>query len=238
MSKVSTGVLDCPPKIMVTGDPGVGKSSFAAQFDSPLFIEPAGVQRTKHLDVARIEVSTWEETLGVIAEVLQSQSYKTLVFDPITEIEGLVLDFITREAGVSHYQDIGGGWFRFRAALVNQWKRFIRGLEKLTKNGIQPILIGHTKVKTYSPPDGQPYDRYILKFEDDSSSAFLTENMDLVGFAKFETFVRKGDDKKAKANTTSERNIYWKFHPAYPSKMGIKCSEVTKLDYEDFKKGL
>jgi len=176
--------------------------------------------------------------LGVMAEVISSKTYGTLVVDPINEVEQLILTFIANEAGVSHYNDIGGGFYKFRAALVNQWKRFINGLDHLCAAGIQPILIGHTKIKPFSPPDGATYDRYILDFVDESSSSILTKNVDLIGFAKFKTYVKESKDKKGKATTTNEREIHWKYHPAYPSKCGIGCADVTKLDYEDFIKGL
>lgn len=236
LSKVKTGVVPHPPKICITGQPGIGKSTLASGFENALFVERAS--RTLHLDVNRVQVDTWEEVLALINEVADS-TYKTLVLDPINDIEELCLEFITKQAGAPNYMEIGGGYAKYRAPLRKQWRRLLSLLDRVQSKGIQVVLTGHTVVKTFNPPDGEPFDRFILKL-DDATGTLITENVDLIGYAHYKTLVKttKGMKTKGKAKTTGERIIVFKHTPAYPSKKGIPCADKCALDFDSLMKAL
>ena len=92
--------------------------------------------------------------------------------------------------------------------------------------------------KTYQPPDGEKYDRFVIKM-DQAGGDFLIENVDLVGYAKFQTFVKSKDKQsKAKATTSGKRLLQFKFSPAYPTKQGVPCADEVGLSWEEFQKGL
>jgi len=237
LAKVNTGVVPHPPKICITGQPGIGKSTLASGFDNALFVEVAS--RTLHLDVNRVQVDTWEEVLALINEVADS-TYKTLVLDPINDIEELCLDFITRKADAPNYMEIGGGYAKYRAPLRKQWRRLLSLFDRLQSKGVQIVLTGHTVVKTFNPPDGEAFDRYILKL-DDATATLITENVDLIGYAHYKTLVKvkkEGMKTSGKAKTTGERIIEFKHNPAYPSKKGIPCADKCNLDFDSFMKAL
>ena len=58
MSKyaITTGIQNTPVKTVLYGPEGIGKSSFAAQFPQPVFIDTEG--GTKRLNVARLPAPT------------------------------------------------------------------------------------------------------------------------------------------------------------------------------------
>ena len=237
LDKVSTGVVPHPPKICITGQPGIGKSTLASNFENALFVERAS--RTLHLDVNRVQVNTWEEVLALCTEVANS-NYKTLVLDPINDIEELCLEFITKEDGAPHYMEIGGGYAKYRAPLRKQWRRLLSLLDRVQSKGIQVVLTAHTVVKTFNPPDAEAFDRYVLKL-DAVTSTLITENVDLIGYAHYKTVVKtvkEGMKKSGKAKTTGDRIIEFKHNPAYPSKKGIPCADKCKLDFDSFQKAL
>lgn len=240
LDQVVSGRVEKPPKLLIWGPPAVGKSTFASAAPDALFIEAE--DRTGHLDVTRFEVTDWKSVLGVMGEVAKGGTpYKTLVFDTIDAIEMYLLNFIADEAGCESHEDIGGGFAKFRAPMLRQWKRFMTGVDMLTKKGIQCILLGHAKTKQYQDPNGPTYDRFVLKM-DQAGGDFIIENMDLVGYAKFQTFVRKEDTRdkteKAKATTTGKRLIQFKFSPAIPTKQGVPCEDEVELSWEAFQNGL
>lgn len=237
LSKVSSGVVDHPPKICITGQPGIGKSTLASKFLKPLFVERTS--RTLHLDVDRVQVTTWEEVMALMKEVASTDKYRTLVFDPINDIEELCLDYITKQEGVSSYLDIGGGFAKYRGPLKSQWRRFLSGLDRIQSKGIQIILTAHAVVKTFMPPDALPYDRYILKL-DDATGTLITENVDLIGYAHYDVVVKptKGLKETGKAKTQGKRIIEFKHNPAYPSKKGIPCEDKCDLDYDALMKAI
>ena len=57
--KIITGKIASPKKVLIYGPEGIGKSTFAAQFPEPVFIDTEG--STKDMDVARFEkASSWQ----------------------------------------------------------------------------------------------------------------------------------------------------------------------------------
>ena len=50
--QITRGKIKSAQKVVVYGPEGIGKSTFAAQFPEPLFIDTEG--STRHMDVARL----------------------------------------------------------------------------------------------------------------------------------------------------------------------------------------
>ena len=62
MLNISKGKIARPQKVVIYGAEGIGKSSLAACFPDPLFIDTEG--GTAHMDVRRIDKpQSWEELL-------------------------------------------------------------------------------------------------------------------------------------------------------------------------------
>jgi len=65
MLKITDGKIKRAQKVVIYGSEGIGKSTFAAQFPNPLFIDTEG--GTSHMDVRRIEKpANWDELLAVL----------------------------------------------------------------------------------------------------------------------------------------------------------------------------
>ena len=83
MSKyeITSGTIAAPVKTVLYGPEGIGKSTFAAQFPAPVFIDTEG--GTKRLNVARLPAPTsWAMLLDEVAEVSRgSVPCGTLVID-------------------------------------------------------------------------------------------------------------------------------------------------------------
>ena len=230
---ITKGRIKLPPKLLLWGPPGVGKSTFCAGNDKALFLEAE--TRISHLDIHRLKLESWDQTLGVLYEVLQGGSpYKCVVIDTVDALEQLLFRHLAKEAGCASHLDIGGGYYQFRAGAKQQWKRMINLLDKLGESGVQCVLLCHAEIKPYNPPEGVPYDRWALNL-DQSGARFLIENMDLVGYAKFVDVVKKERGaQKARAVTTGQRKIQFKYHPAFPTKQGIPFPDEIDLSWESF----
>ena len=83
MSKyaITSGTIAAPVKTVLYGPEGIGKSTFAAQFPAPVFIDTEG--GTKRLNVARLPAPTsWAMLLDEVAEVSRGNvPCGTLVID-------------------------------------------------------------------------------------------------------------------------------------------------------------
>ena len=85
---ISTGKVHTAVKTVIYGAEGIGKTTLAAQFPQPLFIDTEG--STKQLDVARLPApSSWEMLLQELDFVRAKRPCATLVFDTVDWAEQL-----------------------------------------------------------------------------------------------------------------------------------------------------
>jgi hypothetical protein len=232
LGRITTGPIDRPPRLLIYGEAGVGKSTFAAGFPDALFLDAE--RRTEHLDVSRIEVTSWDDVLGTMREVVKGDQlpYKTLVFDTVDHMELLVYNHVCREDGSKSIEFVGGGYGKGYTLALDEWRRFIAGLEKLRAKGITCILLAHGHVKLFKNPGGEDYDKWQLKMNAKAAN-FLVEKMDAVGFAHFEDLVAAKDSRKA--TYTGDRVLAFGHNAAYYSKQGIDLPDELELSYEVFK---
>ena len=117
MSKyaITAGIQNTPVKTVLYGPEGIGKSSFAAQFPQPVFIDTEG--GTKRLNVARLPAPTsWAMLLDEVEEVRKGNvACRTLVIDTADWAERLVHRGGLRQ---SKGQGHRGFWLRQRLHLL------------------------------------------------------------------------------------------------------------------------
>ena len=97
-------------KVVIYGPEGIGKTSFAACFPDPLFIDTEG--GTKHIDVARLPAPTsWTMLLEQVQEVKKENTSvcKTLVLDTADWAEQLCIKHICDKYKKSGIEDFGYG---------------------------------------------------------------------------------------------------------------------------------
>ena len=89
MFQIQTGKRQSAQKIVLYGVEGIGKTTFAAKFPSPLFIDTEG--GTSNFDLARLpDPTSWTMLLEEIRYVISSPSIcKTLVIDSVDWVEKL-----------------------------------------------------------------------------------------------------------------------------------------------------
>ena len=88
--KITTGPQVGPQRCLITGMPGVGKSTFAASAPDALFLQlERGVD---HLDVAKSELMhEWSDVEAALSYLIKEQvPYKWLVIDTATKLQELI----------------------------------------------------------------------------------------------------------------------------------------------------
>ncbi len=125
-------------RVIIYGPEGIGKSSFAAQFPEPLFIDTEG--STDNMDVARMDKPTSYTMLkNQIAFVKANPTCcKTLVIDTIDWAESLIVDDVCAQHGKKGIEDFGWG---FRVIIMTQANSQVntRVLELLPKFKIKKM---------------------------------------------------------------------------------------------------
>lgn len=233
LANVTRGDAIKPPRIVVYGGDGVGKTTFAAGAPAPIFIraeDGLGI-----LDVAAFPPATlFSEVLDAMrALASEEHTYKTLVVDSLDWLEQLIWAQVAREKNVQHIEELGFG--KGYVMADDQWQRFYLGCDVLrTRKKMQVILICHSQIKRFDAPDSEPYDRYELKLHK-RAAALAMEWADVVGFAQHERVVQEsevGFNKKVRRGFgTGERVLHLSETPAYDAKNRFSLPQTVPLHY-------
>jgi hypothetical protein len=228
LENIVKGKVKKPFRLMIYGQPGVGKSSFAAGAPNPLFIDAE--RRTDHLDVARIVPPTWTSVIEVMKGLVEGKAgYSTAVFDTVDHLELAIYTHLCKRDGVNSITEVAGGYGKYTEEVLSEWRLFMRGIEALRSKGINVLMLGHAHVKTFKNPTGEDYDRWQLKLLQKSGD-FLRESVDAVGFMHYADVVKhKKGELKAKAVGGDDRMISFGHHPAYESKKGLDLPDMFEV---------
>ena len=218
---ITKGKVHTAQKVVIYGPEGIGKSTFAAQFPEPLFVDTEG--STKKLDVARFDKPTsWTMLTDQINHVKQNPSAcKTLVIDTVDWAEQLCIDDLCSRHQKKGIEDFGyGNGYVYEK---EEFGRFLNSLEELIEKGINVVLTAHAQLRKFSQPDeiGE-YDRWELKLGKKTGSQIsplVKEWADMVLFANYKTFAVATDKegKKFKAQG-GQRIMYTQHHPCWDAK--------------------
>ena len=230
---ITKGKIQSAQKVVIYGPEGIGKSTFAAQFPEPLFIDTEG--STKALDVARMDKPTsWAMLKNQIAYVKNNNVCNTLVIDTIDWAEQLCIDDVCALHNKKGIEDFGyGAGYVFEK---EEFGRFLNSLEDLIDRGINIVLTAHAQLRKFSQPDefGE-YDRWELKLGKKTSSQIsplVKEWADMVLFANYKTVAVAADDKgkkfKAQGGT---RVMYTQHHPCWDAKNRHGLNDGIPFEY-------
>lgn len=228
------GKIASAQKVVIYGPEGIGKSTFAAQFPEPLFIDTEG--STKNMDIARMDKpSSWTMLKNQIAFVKQNPTVcKTLVIDTIDWAEKLCVEDICALHNKSGIEDFGyGNGYVYE---MEAFGRFLNSLEELVDTGVNVVLTAHAQLRKFSQPDefGE-YDRWELKLGKKTGSLIsplVKEWADLLLFANYKTVAVATDDKGKKFKAQGgERIMYATHHPCWDAKNRHGLPDSMPFDY-------
>lgn len=206
-------------KVVIYGPEGIGKSTFAAEFPNPVFIDTEG--STDNMDVARLDKPTsWTMLNAEIAFIKANPTEcGTLIIDTIDWAEALAVESVCAQHSKKGIEDFG--WGKGYTYVQEEIGRFLNSLSELVEMGINVVLTAHTQLKKFEQPDEMgAYDRYELKLGQKSSSKtapLVKEWADMVLFANYRTILMTADNGKKKAQG-GERIMYTNHRPAWDAK--------------------
>lgn len=234
--KISNGIVRKRQKVVIYGPEGIGKSTLAAQFPNPLFIDTEG--STGNLNVNRFEdkPTSWTMLTNYIEYVKQNpQVCETLVIDTMDWAERLCVEDILNTYGKKGIEDFGyGNGYVYVAEAIG---RFLNTLQELIDKDICNVVLNcHAQLKKFEQPDESgSYDRYELKLGKKTSSQtapLVKEWADMILFCNYETYAVAADKdgKKFKAQG-GQRVMYTTHHPCWDAKNRADLPPKIPLDY-------
>lgn len=209
------------PVITIVGFPGVGKSTLAALFPAPIFVQAEN---------ARTVFETWPEAeqpaflpqlpapsakrgtkpsevlLAQLRELATAEHpYKTVVIDAITSLNTLFEAEVVEFDANPEVQDIGnaaGGFHKGFLVVAGMHAKIRSACEHLRKRGIAVVFLAHTGVvKMKNRPDaGAEYTAYSIDMAEKSRQVYVSSS-DAVLYLKARDFVM-GHEANKKGQTT------------------------------------
>ena len=157
-----------PPRIIIHGDAGCGKTTFGACADAPVFIQTE--DGLGSLDATAFPLATsFTDVMEAIGTLYsEPHEFKTLVVDSLDWLEPLVwkhtCEFWTDKKGdanrLASIEDAGYGKGYVEA--LGYWRQFFSGITALRdERKMTIVMIAHSEQKRVEDPLLPPYDRAV-----------------------------------------------------------------------------
>ena len=197
MEFISGKLPNLPGKFVVYGPEGIGKSTFASKFPTPLFIDTE--DSTLKMDVTRMQKPTSWTMLTEQVKYIRNNpgSWQTLNLDTADWAEQLCIEHLCSQHHVNGIEAIGGGWGKGYTYLEEEFGRFLNLLTEIRDIGINIVITAHAILRKIEQPDEiGSYDHWELKLEK-KVAALVKEWADTILFANYKTFVVNIDNQGA-----------------------------------------
>lgn len=244
LSAVSTAPTMKPPRLIVYGPHGIGKTTFASAAPAPiLFPLEDGIGRLTIPHIPRDELKTYADVIGWLGSLLTNDhQYATVIIDSLDWLEPLVWAETCRRHGATDIEKIGGGFGKGYVAASDVWREFFDALLSLRdQKSMQVILLAHTEIKRFDDPSADPYDRYQIKLQP-RAAALAQEWADAVLFANFKSYTKTTDAgfnrKVTRGVGLGERVAYTEERPQHYAKNRYALPPEIPFSYPAFEAAL
>ena len=231
--EIITGRQQSAIKTCIYGPEGIGKTTFAAHFPRPVFIDTEG--STRHMDVHRTPKPS---SFAMLLEQVRwfrdhPDEYATLVVDTADWAEQLCAADLCARTKKTGIEDFGYG--KGYVYLAEDFGKLLNLLEEVVDRGVHVVVTAHAKMRKFEQPDELgAYDRWELKLQK-STAPLLMEWADMVLFANYKTTVVNVDGQgalKGKNKVQGGRRImYTTHHPCWDAKNRFDLPEELPFDF-------
>jgi hypothetical protein len=226
-----------PPRLLIHGLEGTGKTTLAARFPKPVFLQ------TEDGTPGALELASFGplEDLNGVREAItalgnETNGFRTLVLDSIDALEPLIWSAVCRERGWSSIEapGYGRGYVETDAA----WRDLLAGLDWLRRiRAMTIVLIAHSAVETINDPRAPSYTSYQLRVHK-RARALLQDWVDAIGFLATDVAIKNEDigfgRKRVRADGGSQRYLHFEARPAFTAKSryALPAKMPVPLDFD------
>lgn len=234
----SKGKKEHPLWITLYSPEGIGKTSFASNAPSPIFIDVE--QGSLEIDTTRFifdekddrsAPKTWAEILGAMRALeAPGHGFETLVIDTLDGVEPLIASHVCTRDGKATLESYGYG--KGQIAVLEEWRLFVAQVERLKRRDIWVVTLAHSHIKSFKDPESDGWDRYQMKMNPQASS-LIRERSDIVLFANQEMLAHETKGR-VRGVSSGARFMHTQRTAAFDAKNRHGLPPTLPLSWEDF----
>jgi hypothetical protein len=232
LSDLQTVRADKPPRVLLYGPPKIGKTTLAAEFPAPVYIQTEE-GTPKDLEIVSFgNIGTFSDVLDAIAALYsEDHNFRTLVVDSLSALEPMVWRETCQRNGWTSIETPGYGKGYVEADLV--WQEFITAVTSLRRDkNMGVVLIAHSEIKRIEDPIVGPLDRYLVQLHKRAVD-IIHKDVDIIAFVNYRISVQetKGAFNKThrKGVGAGERIIHFADRPGFMA--GNRCGLPDEVPY-------
>ncbi len=232
LKDLQKSVTTSPPRILIFGVAGCGKTTFCSQAPNPVFI-----QTEDGLGTIEATAFPLAKTLQDVMDALESvaseeHDYKTLVIDSLDWLEPLIQRKVCEDHNVPSIESIPYGKGFIMA--MDYWREYLTAINYIRDNRNMMIMeTAHSDIKRFDSPESDSYDRFVIKLHQ-RAAALVQEHSDCVFFANYKTHTTEEktgfNQTRTRAIGGGQRVIYTQERPAFSSKNRYGLPETIPLN--------
>ncbi len=235
--EIRTVTATLPPRILVYGSEGSGKTSLAAKFPSPIFLQiedgcPSGIS----IATFSILDSYTQVREALTALATEAHQFKTIVVDSLDPLEGLIWQDVCATQGWASIETPGYG--KGYVVVDKWWLDFLAALDFLRReHGMMTVLLAHSAIERIDDPRTASYTSYQLRLHK-RARGLIQDQMDAVGFLAPDLNIQSEDvgfnKKRVRADGGSTRWLHWEGRPSFVAKnrYGLPAKMMIPKDFD------
>lgn len=231
LDRIQQGSGPRPLKVVIHGENGIGKTTFAAGAPRPLIL--AAEDGIGVLPVPMLRIRSCDEMQQALHELVNGfrtgqRPFDSVVIDSLDALEAMVWKKVCETGRKQNIEDFGYGKGYIYA--LQKWAEIRDQLQAVNDCGVHTIAIAQSNNKTNNDPVYGSYNRTILRLHE-KTAGLWRDWADIMGFAT-QRLTLKGDDKGApRAIAMGDRVLEIGASPAYWSKNRFNMPPTLPLSW-------